>query len=85
MFADVAQFNDPKLPRIEGVFSSTVTMPWLNWMEMDDRQGHLLWHAAGAKLASVDALPAYYRERIDAEYPERLVVARDADTVIPKK
>jgi hypothetical protein len=76
MFADVAQFNDAGLPRIAAVFSSTVTMPWLHWMEMDDEPGHLLWHAAGAKLDSVDALPKSYRKRIDAEYPERLTVAR---------
>jgi hypothetical protein len=85
MFADVAEFNDPKLPRINGVFSSTVTMPWQNWMEMGDIPGHLLWHAAGAKLPSVDALPVSYRKRIDAEYPERLMVSRDPDAVIPRK
>ena len=76
MFADIAEFNDAGLPRLNGVFSSTVTMPWLHWMDMDGEFGHLLWHAAGAKLPSVDALPKDYRKRIDAEYPERLTVAR---------
>ena len=84
MFASVKDFNDPELPRLSSVFSSTVTMPWLNWMEMEGEPGHLLWHAAGAKLPSVDALPADYRQRIDAEYPERLVVSRDADAEIPR-
>jgi hypothetical protein len=76
MFATVAEFNDPELLRIPAVFSSTVTMPWLEWMEMGDRPGHLLWHAAGAKLPSLDALPADYRKRAEKEYPERMVVAR---------
>jgi hypothetical protein len=84
MFATVEEFSDPGLPRLNTVFSSTVTMPWLNWMEMGDRPGHLLWHAAGAKLPSVDALPLQYRKRIDAEYPERLVVSRAPDTEIPR-
>ena len=77
MFATVEEFNDPELVRIPGVFSSTVTMPWQEWMEMGDRPGHLLWHAAGVKLASQDQLPAEYRKRAEAEYPERMVVARE--------
>ena len=65
-----------QLSRIPAVFSSTVTMPWLAWMEMDSEPGHLLWHAAGAKLPSLDALPAAYRKRAENEYPERMSVAR---------
>jgi hypothetical protein len=45
-------------------------------MEMGDRPGHLLWHAAGAKLPGLDALPDEYRKRAEKEYPERLKVAR---------
>ena len=85
MFADVGEFNDPNVPAISGVFSSTVTMPWLGWMEMGEQPGHLLWHAAGAKLSNVDELPADYRKRIDAEYPQRLVVSRDPNEIIPRK
>jgi hypothetical protein len=76
MFASVAEFNDKELPRISAVFSSTVTMPWLHWMEMDEQPGHLLWHAAGAKLPSIDSLPRDYRLRAEADYPDRLEVAR---------
>jgi hypothetical protein len=36
-----------------------------------------LWHAAGAKLPSLAALPDEYRRRAEAEYPERLTVARE--------
>lgn len=76
MFASVTEFNDKELPRISAVFSSTVTMPWLHWMEMDEHPGHLLWHAAGAKLPSIDSLPRDYRLRAEADYPDRLEVAR---------
>jgi hypothetical protein len=77
MFVGVEHFNNPDLLRLPSVFSSTVTMPWPEWMEMGDRSGHLLWHAAGAKLNSLDDLPAEYRKRAEAEYPERMVVARE--------
>ena len=85
MFASIDDFNDPDVSAIPGVFSSTVTMPWLRWMEMGDQPGHLLWHAAGAKLPHVDALPTDYRKRIDAEYPQRLKVSRDPNEIIPRK
>jgi hypothetical protein len=76
MFVGVEQFNNPAVLRLPAVFSSTVTMPWQEWMGMGDRPGHLLWHAAGAKLASLAELPDDYRRRAEAEYPERMVVAR---------
>ncbi len=77
MFATVAQFRDAGLPRLPAVFSSTVTMPWLHWMEMDGEPGHLLWHAAGAKLPGLEALPTDYRRRAEKEYPDRMTVARE--------
>jgi hypothetical protein len=77
MFATVDEFNAPDSARIPAVFSSTVTMPWQEWMGMGDKPGHLLWHAAGAKLPSLDALPADYRKRAESEYPERMSVARE--------
>jgi hypothetical protein len=77
MFVAADKFNDPELVSLPAVFSSTVTMPWLEWMDMGDRSGHLLWHAAGAKLGSIAELPAEYRKRAEAEYPERMTVARE--------
>jgi hypothetical protein len=76
MFVGLNEFSDVGIERLPTVFSSTVTMPWLEWMDMEDHQGHLLWHAAGAKLPGIDALPADYRKRAEAEYADRMVVAR---------
>jgi hypothetical protein len=76
MFVSVDQFNNADLARLPSAFSSTVTMPWQEWMEMGDRPGHLLWHAAGVKLPSLNALPVEYRKRAENEYPERMRVAR---------
>ena len=66
------QFNDSGMERLDTQFASTVFMPWRDWMNMGDHSGHMIWHAAGLKLASVDALPADYRQRLEAEYPDKL-------------
>jgi len=76
MFVGLDDFNNSELPQLPAVFSSTVTMPWQSWMEMEDHPGHLVWHASGAKLNSVDELPEGYRKRAEAEYPERMKLER---------
>jgi hypothetical protein len=47
-------------------------MNWLKWMDMKDQPGHVIWHASGVKLQSMDQLPRAYRERAEEEYPDRL-------------
>jgi hypothetical protein len=84
MFAPVKDFlgNKPSLP---AVFSSTVHMPWLKWMAMGDRPGHVVWHASGAKLRSIDELPKEYRARAAREFPALLTAdpAKAAERVTP--
>lgn len=53
-------------------FSSTYFAPYPRWMEMDGQAGHVVWHADGLKLRSVAELPAAFRERMEARFPERL-------------
>lgn len=72
MFVPVKQLSDPRIKNLPTVFSSTVFMPWLKWMDMGDRPGHLIWHASGAKLESIDQLPEEYRRRAEAEFPQYL-------------
>ncbi len=72
MFVPMAAFLDDNQPNLPTVFSSTVFMPWLRWMNMGDRPGHVIWHASGVKLRSIDDLPAEYRDRAEKEYPERM-------------
>ena len=72
MFASRRDFANRRLAAIPAVFSSTVFMGWLKWMDMQDQPGHVVWHASGAKLRSIDDLPREYRERAEREYPERL-------------
>jgi hypothetical protein len=72
MFASQKDFLNPRLDSVPVVFSSTVHMPWLKWMDMGDRPGHIVWHAGGAKLRSIDELPSEYRRRAEQEYPAML-------------
>ncbi|WP_446830029.1 DUF1838 family protein [Candidatus Foliamicus sp.] len=72
MDASVAEFTDAANPRLNTKFASTVFMPWRAWMEMDNHPGHMIWHAAGLKLESVEALPATYSRRLAAEHPDKL-------------
>jgi hypothetical protein len=84
MFAPVKDFVG-RTPRLPAVFSSTVHMPWLKWMAMGDRPGHLVWHASGAKLASIAELPSEYRARAEREFPALLTAdpARADERVMP--
>lgn len=85
LFASQRDFLDARLAGIPVVFGSTVHMPWLKWMDMGDRPGHLVWHAGGAKLDSIAELPAAYRQRAEREFPALLTAdpARAAERVLP--
>jgi len=72
MFVPLGEFADPVVRRLPTLFTSTVFMPWLGWMDMGERPGHLVWHASGVKLRSLDDLPAEYRQRAERDYPEYL-------------
>jgi hypothetical protein len=41
-------------------------------MDMQGQPGFVVWHADGVKLDSVAELPAAYRSRVEALFPERL-------------
>ena len=72
MFVARREFANRRIAALPAAFSSTVFMGWLKWMDMKDHPGHVIWHAAGAKLRTIDDLPREYRERAEREYPERL-------------
>jgi hypothetical protein len=72
MFAARRDYLDRRVVALPAAFSSTVFMGWLKWMDMKDHPGHVIWHASGVKLRSIDELPRDYRDRIEREYPERL-------------
>jgi hypothetical protein len=74
MFAPTAQLDDASRASASSTFVSTYLAPWLGWMNMKEVPGHLVWHAAGRKLASLDELPAAYRKRAEATAPEHFQI-----------
>jgi hypothetical protein len=72
LFAQRRDLLDQRLAALPASFSSTVFMGWLKWMDMKGEPGHVIWHAAGAKLRNIAELPREYRERAEREFPERL-------------
>jgi hypothetical protein len=80
MFARINDFANRSVRNLPATFSSTVFGPWLDWMDMADEPGHLIWHAAGAKIASVADLPAEFRMCLEREHPERMTAYPFAET-----
>jgi hypothetical protein len=70
--APLAEFLDPAVQRLSSFFSSTWFSPFPAWMEMGDIPGHNVWHSTGAKLKSIDDIPAEFLARARADYPEAL-------------
>ncbi len=77
-FAPLKEVLDPNAKRYSAKFGSTFFAPWMAWMEMGDQPGHMIWHAGGVKLSSIDQLSPRYRERIERDHPERLTGLPDA-------
>jgi hypothetical protein len=71
------EFLNKKIKSFSTMFTAAVFMPWPKWMEMGDRPGHIVWHASGVKLKSIDELPAKHRERALKEHPDRMTIVVD--------
>jgi hypothetical protein len=72
MFTNLEDFNNPEVSNLPASFSATVFENWSRWMEMGDRPGHVIWHASGAKIASLDDLPDAFRERLERDHADRM-------------
>jgi hypothetical protein len=70
--AKLADLRDASRSFVPAGFSSTYFAPWPKWLEMEGRPGHVIWHADGVKLESVEALPEDFMKRMRVQYPERL-------------
>ena len=70
MFAPLDEFLDQSVTSLSSLFTATVLMPWLPWMDMSDVEGHTLWHASGVKLDTIDQLPSDYYSRMMNEHSE---------------
>ena len=62
-------FLDPTIDRLPTMFTASVFQPWPAWMQMGDRPGHVVWHASGVKLKSIDEIPNEHRLRALQDHP----------------
>jgi hypothetical protein len=70
--ARAADVHDRERVFVPAGFSSTYFAPWPAWMQMQGRAGHVIWHADGVKLESVEALPPAFLQRMREQHPARL-------------
>ena len=70
MFSPLDKFVDQSILSLPTMFTATVLMPYLHWMDMDEEEGHTLWHASGVKLNDMSELPEEYSSRLMSEYNE---------------
>ena len=57
-------------PRVASTLHLEIVSDWLPWMEMSDRPGGLYTRARGAKLFTLDDVPAASLELLERHYPE---------------
>lgn len=72
MFAPLADFTNPEILNLPTAFSATVFENWPRWMDMGDEPGHVIWHASGAKIGSLDELPDQFRARLERDHADRM-------------
>lgn len=76
-FARREDFANRSIKSLSSAFTVTFWSPWSAWLGMEDRPGHIIWHASGAKLNSLDELPVAFRQRVEQEHPDMLKVKVD--------
>ena len=57
-------------PRVASTLHLEIVSDWLPWMEMSDRPGGLYTRAGGAKLFTLDDVPAASLELLERHYPQ---------------
>lgn len=80
MFAPVDAFVDRSIRNLPTTFAATVFENWPRWMDMGDRPGHVIWHASGAKIDSLDELPGPFRTRLERDHADRMTAYPFAGT-----
>ena len=72
MFAPLDAFVNRDIKNLPTTFSATVFENWPVWMDMGDLPGHVIWHASGAKIDSIDELPDAFRARLERDHADRM-------------
>ena len=69
MFSPLDKFVDQSILSLPTMFTATVLMPYLHWMDMDDEEGHTLC-ILRVKLNDMSELPEEYSSRLMSEYSD---------------
>jgi Protein of unknown function (DUF1838) len=65
--ADLLNVNLPSVPKLQ--LSWDRIGPWLPWMKMGDRTGHLIYSGFGSKVENFDQLPPLLQDEINTRVP----------------
>ena len=80
MFAPIDAFADRGIKNLPTTFTATVFENWPGWMDMGDLPGHVIWHASGAKIDSLDELPDEFRARLERDHADRMTAYPFSET-----
>ena len=73
----LTQLNDQSLTSVDYVGTWTRISPWLPWMLMGQREGHVLYRTFTKKLSGIDSLPRPLRALTEERFPEYLKAPGD--------
>ena len=68
-FAKTSDLHNARLSSVPLTYAWARTGPWLPWMKMGQRPGHLIYSGHGRKYASFDELPADVKAATLADFP----------------
>ncbi len=66
------QFDNPTINSLPVEFAGVYMFPFLKWLEMGDRRGHMYGMFDGRKVRGPSELPAEFLSRTERQFPELL-------------
>jgi hypothetical protein len=69
LFGSAGEIANPDVSAAHCTFVYEAFMEWWPWMLMGATPGHMLWHAGGRKLGSLDEMPADSRKGFESIHP----------------
>ncbi len=70
--ASLKQLQDPHQPSADTIMSWDTETTWWPWLEMGDREGHMIFGSMGRKLARLDDVPEMVIAASEERFPEQL-------------
>ncbi len=74
----LAELHDPSVSKVYTTATPTYVSPWLPWMGMGDKAGHLMWVGPALKLDSVEQYPRELLDFMERYFPHKLTARPDS-------